>query len=245
MNGRANRPSNSCAPAPPQQTVGVRRLGLSHNRSLVLDLLHFAAKVPRFGVDRLVDLAELAELRRQAARRISWAVLFMKAHALVAANVRQLRQAHVSWPWPHLIEAPDSVAILAINRRDSQREEDRLCWGRFLQPETKSLIELQDALEQYQKQPLEEIFWRQVLYSRMPAPLRRLSWWLNLNMFVGKRARRMGTFSISTLAGDGCWNRSHPSMLTTSLSYGPLDERGQSLVTLLCDHRVLDEALAA
>src|SRR5580700_6057235 len=134
MNDPANRPSNSHAPAPAPNNAGVRRLGLSRNRSLVLDLLHFAAKVPRFGVDRLIELAELAELRRHAARRISWAALFTKAHALVAANVRQLRQAHVSWPWPHLIEAPDSVAAMAINRRDPQRDEDRLCWGRFFQP---------------------------------------------------------------------------------------------------------------
>jgi hypothetical protein len=34
-------------------------------------------------------------------------------------------------------------------------------------------------------------------------------------------------------------------VLTTSLTYGPLDEQGHSLVTLLCDHRVLDGVLAA
>ena len=37
----------------------------------------------------------------------------------------------------------------------------------------------------------------------------------------------------------------HPSVLTSSLTYGPLDERGCSVVTLLCDHRVLDGVPAA
>jgi hypothetical protein len=35
-------------------------------------------------------------------------------------------------------------------------------------------------------------------------------------------------------------NRGHQSIATTSLTYGPLDEQGKSLVTLLCDHRVVD-----
>ena len=37
----------------------------------------------------------------------------------------------------------------------------------------------------------------------------------------------------------------HQSFLTTSLTYGPLDEQGRSLVTLLCDHRVVDGIVAA
>ncbi len=211
----------------------------------MLDVLHFSQKTPRFGVERLVPLAELAELRKQASRRISWTVLFMKAQALVAIGSRALRQAYVSWPWPHLVEMTDAVAMVAINRHDADLDEERLCWGRFLQPATASLGELQDALERYQREPLDEVFKRQVLLSRLPGAVRRLLWWANLNVFVSKRSRRVGTFSISTLAGEGAWNRSHPSLLTTSLTFGPLDGDGASLVTLLCDHRVLDGALAA
>ncbi len=222
-----------------------RRLRLSRNRALVGDVAHFARKIPTFAVDRLVSFGELAALRENAAPRISWTVLFLKSYSLVAADCRPLRQAYLRWPLPHLVEHPSSVATVAINRRDEDRDEDRLCWGRFIEPERHSLVELQQALERYQNEPIAEVFRRQVQHSKMPRPLRRLIWWINLNLVAKKRAKRMGTFSMSTLAGLGAWNRSHPSILTTSLTYGPLDERGRMLVTLICDHRVLDGALAA
>ncbi|HEY2759883.1 MAG TPA: hypothetical protein VGI75_04050, partial [Pirellulales bacterium] len=57
--------------------------------------------------------------------------------------------------------------------------------------------------------------------------------------------RRLGTFTMSTLAGEGVVNRMHQTFLTTSLTYGPLDDNGKALVTLLCDHRVVDGIVAA
>jgi hypothetical protein len=50
---------------------------------------------------------------------------------------------------------------------------------------------------------------------------------------------------MSSLAGQQALNRFHPTLLATSLTFGPLDERARALVTLVCDHRVLDGALAA
>ena len=202
-------------------------------------------RIPQFVVNRYVALDEVAKLRGQAARRISWTVLFLKAYAIVAAECRPLRQAHVAWPWPHLLEMPHSVAMVAINRWDDVRQEDRLCWGRFLRPEEQSLAALQQALEFYQTGPLDEAFRRQMLLNRFPTPLRRLLWWINRNLVVKNRARRIGTFGMSTLAGQGAWNRSHPTIHATSLTYGPLDAERRMLVSLICDHRVLDGALAA
>ncbi|MFM8706586.1 MAG: hypothetical protein ACKOHK_00430, partial [Planctomycetia bacterium] len=60
-----------------------------------------------------------------------------------------------------------------------------------------------------------------------------------------KRPRRIGTFSLSTLAGMGATNRFHPTICTPSLSYAPLDAEGRCLVTLIADHRVLDGAVVA
>ena len=192
-----------------------------------------------------MSLAELAALRGPARRRISWTALFLKAYGLVSADTRQLRQAYQPWPWPHLLEMPTSVGMVAINRHNEESGEDRLCWGRFIRPEKQSLLELQEALEQYQTQPIKEVFAQQVRLSKAALPIRRLIWWFNLNVLGGMRATTIGTFGMSALAGQGAWNRSHPSCLTTSLTYGPLDERGQMLVTLICDHRVLDGLAAA
>ena len=43
----------------------------------------------------------------------------------------------------------------------------------------------------------------------------------------------------------GATNRFHPTICTTSLSYAPLDDDGNCLVTLIADHRVLDGAVVA
>lgn len=133
--------------------------------------------------------------------------------------------------------------MLAIHRQPA--EQPLVCWARFWRPEERSLAELQRHLQWYQSQPVDKAFRRQMRFARFPRPLRRLIWWWNLHVAAAKRARRLGTFSISSLAGQGAFNRGHPSLLTTSLAYGPLDERGRMAVTLLCDHRVLDGMLAA
>lgn len=222
---------------------GSRWLSLGMNRALVLDMLHFARQVPVFPVEMSLHLANLSRLRATSCPRISWAVLFLKAMALVARERPELRRAYIRWPWPHLVEAPSSVAMVAIAREF--RGEERLCWGRFLTPECESLADLQGRLDRYAKDPVEKAFAKQVLLSRMPGWLRRMLWAWSLNVAGSKRHRRVGTFSMSTLAGQGSLNRGHPSILTTSLTYGPLDEQGRMLVTLLCDHRVLDGVAAA
>jgi hypothetical protein len=220
-----------------------RWLPLGMNRALVLDTLHFARQVPVFPVEATFELGAVAALRSSSQRRISWAVLFMKALAVVARQQPELRQAYVRWPWPHLVESSDSVAMLAIARE--YQGEERLCWGRFLAPEGESLVDLQGRLDRYAKDPVEKSFAKQVLLSRMPDWLRRLILGWSLNVAGSKRHRRVGTFSLSTLAGQGSLNRGHPSILTISLTYGPLDADGRMVVTLLCDHRVLDGVAAA
>ncbi len=216
---------------------------LSANRSLVVDGCYFARSIPFFPVERTCDLGEVARLRSAASTRISWTAVFLKAHGLVAAQTAPLRQCYLKWPWPHIFEHDHNVGMLAMNRQFA--EGDRLCWGRFDDPETKSLVEIQKSLDAFQNEPVDHIFKRQVFFSRLPWPVRRLIWWLNLNVFVSKRAKRMGTFSMSSLAGQGAINRFHFTVLSTSLTYAPVDATGKCLVTLICDHRVIDGSLAA
>jgi hypothetical protein len=216
---------------------------ISINRRLVLDGLYFAKRVPLFPIEKTVELGEVARLRKAADTRISWAAVFVKAYALAAAKQRPLRQMYIRWPWPHLAEQPASTAMVVVNRQ--YRGEDRICWGKLTTPENRSLLNLQRALDAYQTEPVGEVFRRQVLLSRMPTPLRRLIYWWNINLSGSKRARRLGTFTMSTLAGEGVMNRMHQTFLTTSLTYGPLDENGRALVTLLSDHRVVDGIVAA
>jgi hypothetical protein len=210
---------------------------------LVCDLLHFARQMPLFPLERSCDLWKVAEARAWAPRRIAWSILFLKAYAMLARDYAPLRQAYLPWPWPHLYEHPASVAMLAINR--GKGESERLYWGRFKHPESKPLTELQARLDRYKTDPVEAVFHRQEQLSGLPGPVRRLAWWVVLNVSGDLRARQMGTFGLSTLAGQGAVNRCHPTCLTTSLTYGPMDGAGASLVTILYDHRVADGACIA
>jgi hypothetical protein len=167
-------------------------------------------------------------------------VLFLKAYGLLSARVPELRHTWHRWPWPHFYRHPHSVAMMAVSRQTP--DGDRLCWGRFIAPENQTLAALQAELDSYKSEPVEKVFRRQVRLSRFPMPLRRLAWWLSMNTWSSRRAKRLGTFGLSTVAGSGAINRFHPSFLTTSLTYGPLSPEGRSLVTVVCDHRVVDGA---
>jgi hypothetical protein len=220
-----------------------RTIPITNQRSLVLDIAHFARRVPVFPVERTFDLAALAAARAAAQPRIAWSVLFMKAQALVAARRPELRQGYFGWPWPRIVEWPTSVGTIVVSREDEGQE--RLCWARFSQPENHALTELNGHLWWYRHRPLEQTFKSQLQFSRLPMPLRRCIWWWMLNVAGAKRAHRFGTFSISSLASEKSLNRGHPSLLTTSLTYGPLDDRGNCLITMLCDHRILNGIAAA
>jgi hypothetical protein len=210
---------------------------------LVLDVVALCDRTAYFPLERSFDLGQIAALRKAATPRISWSAIFLKAYAIVSAVTPPLRQAYIRWPWPHLCEYPTNVGMLAVNRQFDG--EDRLCWARFINPEKTPLAELQQALDDYQTKPVEEAFKWQLQLSRLPAMLRRVIWRANLNFSGRKRAKRIGTFTMSSLAGTGALNRYHPTLATSSLTYGPLDAQGNSLVTLICDHRVFDGALAA
>jgi hypothetical protein len=220
-----------------------RRLALSRSRRLTIDVLHYNRKVPTCAHDRRCDLSRVAELRSRLPVRISWSLLFIKAFALVARKHRVLRQSYIAWPWPHLFEHPHSVAMLATQRE--HRGEPWLFWSRFVEPEHRSLAEMQHALDKYQTEPVEKIFAQQWQLSGLPTILRRFIWWWSLNLAGAKRAKRVGTFFLTTLAGKGVEIQDPPAFLTSNLTYGPLDETGHCRVTLSYDHRLVDGSIIA
>ena len=56
--------------------------------------------------------------------------------------------------------------MLAVNRQFL--DEDRLCWARFECPEKKSLADLQESLEGWQRRPVEEAYKRQLAAADWP-----------------------------------------------------------------------------
>ncbi len=218
---------------------------LSLPRRLICDLLHFAHRIPSVPVQRVMNLGPLRDARRQVTPRVSWSVLFLKAYAHVAAQVPQLRQAYLPFPFARLYEHPFSIATVAVER-DYQCEE-AVFLTHFRRPETQSLVDLDQALRRYREAPLEQIglFRRALLVSRFPRPLRRLIWWIGLNSSGPKRARRMGTFGLSVYSGLGAESLHPLSPLTSTLNYGVIGEDGTVPVRIIYDHRVMDGATVA
>src|SRR5262249_10413782 len=89
------------------------------------------------------------------------------------------------------------------------------------------------------------LFRRILRVSRLPRPLRRLLWWVGLNVSGRRRARLMGTFGVSVYSGLGASSLHPLSPLTTALHYGVIDADGAVDVRLTYDHRVLDGATVA
>lgn len=170
-------------------------------------------------------------------------MLFIKAFSLMAARCPQMRQAWFRWPWAHLYQHPHSIAMVATHREF--RGEAWLFWSRFREPEHKPLSQLQGDMNRYLTEPVETIFKQYLQLSALPTFVRRLLWWWNLNVSGRARAKRTGTFFLSTLAGHGAEIQHPPAFLTANLTYGPMDEKGFSRVTIAYDHRLMDGRLVA
>ena len=173
-------------------------LPITGPRRFIIDLVHFARQVPSTPVSRTVNVAALFHARSEHPSRPSWAVVFMKAYALVGESHPPLRRALLQFPWPRLYEHPWMNCALAIER--SYRGEPGVFVGLFRAPEKQTIAQLQDALTWYKHQPLEKVgIYRQALrVSRAPRPIRRLLWWSTLNISGFKRAKRFGTFGLTS-----------------------------------------------
>jgi hypothetical protein len=218
-----------------------RYLSLSGPRRFIGDLVHFAHKVPSAPVSRVFDVSAVFEARARHPLRPSWACLFMKAYALVGAEHPHLRRSYLEFPWPRLYEHPWMNCALAIER--SYQGEEGVFVGIFRAPEKQTLIQLQQALSWYKNEPLEKVgFYRMALrFSHVPTPVRRTFWWVTLNLSGYKRCKRFGTFGLSSYGNLGAENLHPISPLSTTLTYGPIDQTARRvIVKLIYDHRVLD-----
>ncbi|HVK19252.1 MAG TPA: hypothetical protein VM533_20125 [Fimbriiglobus sp.] len=222
-----------------------RRVRLPLSRRWIADLMHACRAIPLVTVERRMDLSATVAARDRVSDPPAWAALFVKAYAVVAARTPTLRQAYLRFPWPHLFEADESVASVAVARQ--YEGEPAVFFGHFRAPERKPLSHLTGQVREWKTRPVEEVrsFARLIRYSRYPRPVRRLVWWLAMNLSGRHRAKTFGTFGLSTVgsAGAGLLNVIAPT--ATTLGYGPLAEDGTLDVRLTFDHRVLDGLTAA
>ena len=236
------KPSPIDSEQPISRSAG-RRLKLSSSRSLVMDMLYFHRKMPTVAHCRSMNLGKLVELRQQSSRPVAWSLLFIKAFAKVALQHPQLRQTYMSTPWPHLYESAANVVNLAIAR--DYNDEQWLFFAPIQSPENHSLQKLQELLEDYRSSPVEKVFATQLRIAKLPLLVRRALWWLRLHISGKKRVKRLGTFGLTTLAGEGATIIDPRAPTTSILTYGPTDEDGRCDVTIVYDHRIMDGRLIA
>lgn len=222
-----------------------REIPISPVRRFVSDLVHEARKIPSVPVARVLDVSEVARARRASAVRPAWPILFMKAYALVASANPGLRRAPIGVLRRRFYEHPHSVCALAIEREFEG--EAGVFVVPFRAPEHQSLERLQAELEEFRDAPLETVgFYRRMLrVSALPLPLRRFLWWSALNGSGYKRAKRLGTFGLTTYGSLGAESLHPISPLSVTLTYGPIDGEGLVTVKMVYDHRVMDGAYVA
>ena len=220
----------------------VRKITLP--RRLVIDLMRASIRVPFVSLARALDVRALSEARAQAAPRPGWAAIFVKAFALVAKEEPVLRTLYVKWPRPAFYELPRSVAMVAIARIEDG--QDCVLPQRITAPDEMPLDEVAALIRHAKEAPIGDVpaFRKIMRATRLPLPLRRLSWAIGLN-FGRQRANYFGSFGVTSVSAYGAGELHAMSPGPFVLTYGVENPDHSIDVVLRWDHRITDAALVA
>lgn len=210
---------------------------------MMTDYMWAASGVARVAVTRNAAIGELISVRGGLRRPPSWTAMFVKAFALVAVEVPELRRAYLRFPWAHLYEFAESTACV-MQAREFAGDVGVLPI-RLRKPEGFPLSALTDMIRIATTSPIEDSRFNKALIaiSRLPVFLRRLIWIVCLNI---PRLRRhsLGTYAVSSAARWQAELGTSRTPLPCLLSYGASDREGNVRVRLSFDHRIFDGALA-
>ena len=213
---------------------------MTPGRRLVAELMHQASQVPSAPLARTCCVAALASARQQAIPTPSWTALFLRAYALVARDLAELRRAWVPFPWARLYEHPHSVAAVVIEREVDG--EPMVLGAKVPHPENQSLEAIDAHLRYCRTAPPRNItaFRQLIRLARLPWPLGRFFLWKTLSTSGFTRASRLGTFVVSSLGHFGV-EQMHPlTPLTSYFTFGPIQPDGAVTLKVIYDHRVMD-----
>jgi hypothetical protein len=196
--------------------------------------------VPSLPLSRTCNVGRLAAARSSARPTPSWMAIFMRAYGLVSLEMPDLRQAWIPFPYPRIYQHPISECGVLI-----EREVDGapvVLGTKIRAPEQLTLAEIDQHLRDVREKPVDKVSsFRQLLrLARLPWPLRRWFLWRVISMCGYRRARRLGTFVISSLGNYGV-EQMHPlTALTTYFTFGPISATGEVTLKVIYDHRVMD-----
>ena len=175
-----------------------RRLPLSLARRLATEFSYATHRVPRATLSARLALRPLVAARNLAPVRSPWSAIFVRAFALTTIELPVLRRVYTQLPTPGLYELPASTACVVIERE--WQGEPALFFCRIKNPATLSLTEIAARIRRAKTAPIESIkdYRRALAIARLPWPLRRLLFWLGLNL--GRQVpNSYGTFGVSVL----------------------------------------------
>ena len=217
---------------------------ISLPRRFIIDLMHASMRVPFISFSRSLDIGPFMAARAKAKSPPGWAAVFVKAFAIVAKEEPALRTLYVKLPWPHFFELPRSIAMVAVARVEDG--EDCILPEKIPAPEEQSLAKIDAAIRHAKNAPLQDIpaFRKILMASRLPLPLRRVSWWLGLN--VGRMcANNFGSFGVTSVAAYGPGKLQAISPSPFLVSYGVAGPDNRIDVILRWDHRITDAVVIA
>jgi hypothetical protein len=214
-------------------------LPLSLPRRLATEFSYAARRVPRATLSAKLALGPLVAARRQAADRPPWSAIFARAFGLAAQEMPVLRQVYVQLPWPRLYQLPAAVGCIVIARE--WQGEPALFFARLKNPAAQPLAEIADRIREAKTAPVESLRdnRRALAVARLPWPLRRLMFWLGLNL--GRQVPNWyGSFGVSVLGAERVAISSVIAPWAGFLNYGPIGPDGMVEVYFSFDHRVMD-----
>ncbi len=214
-------------------------------RRLIIDLLHFARRVPSLPVERTMELGDLRKLRAKFLERPCWTALFIRAFGLLAVEFPALRTSYLGWPYTRFFEHNRSVASVTIEKE--VEGQPAILFLKIRNPEHLTISKIEERIFEAKSMPATHFahFRLALGVSKLPKFVRRLVWWFALDWSGKVRARKFGTFGFSTYVGHGA-EALHPiSPLTATLNIGPMSPTGTIRVRIIYDHRVCDGSLVA
>ena len=217
---------------------------ISLPRRFIADLMQASMRVPFASLSRTIDIAQLIAARAQVAQRPGWAAIFVKAFARVARDEPVLRTLYVKLPWPHFFELPRSIGMVAVARVEDG--QDCILPEKIPEPDERPLMDIDAQIRRARDAPLMEIpaFRKIMMATRLPLPLRRLSWLVGLN--VGRMfANNFGSFGVTSVAAYGPGELHALSPGPFLLSYGVVRPDRCIDVIIRWDHRIADAAFIA
>ena len=217
-----------------------RTLSVPLPRRWIGDMLHSAQRVPTVGGERILKLRKLVDARKRSRNGASWQALIIKGLGIVSERVPELKRAYLPFPTAKLYESPYPVASVVFEREFAGESATFL--APMIQPNLMPLQEIMQRVHAWKTDPIQKHgpLRRLVRNAKPPLPIRRMLWWIGLNLSGYMRARMFGTFAVNTIANTRAHMTHFASPLTSVWYYDAVNPRGEMDLRLAFDHRVFD-----